>query len=107
MVKKSSLIIINQVKILIAKDKSTDNIDIFDRVSIKEGFDICDFDFKKIKSDGLFILVDDKVSLPAGFGSDKTILAGLVTISKNGIKYITPINNLELAKAIKPNQNGQ
>lgn len=91
--------------LFITKDKLPDDIDTYDRVSIKKGCDICDFNFKKIKSDGVYILLDEQVPISISFSINQNIYKELVVITKDDNKYITHINNLELVKTINPNKN--
>ena len=93
--------------IFISSDEADSTIETYDKVVIKKGCSICNQDFKKIEKNGVFILVDAEVILPAGISLDMEIAKGLVYVIQNDIAYITHINNLELAKSTNSTQNGQ
>lgn len=92
--------------IFISSEQSDSTIETYDKVVIKKGCSICNQDFKKIEKDGVFILVDREVILPAGISLDMEVTKGLVYVIQNDIAYITHINNLELAKSTNSTQNG-
>ena len=93
--------------IFISSGEADSTIETYDKVVIKKGCSICNQDFKKIEKDGVFILVDAEVILPAGISLDLEVTKGLVYVMQNDIAYITHINNLELAKSTNSTQNGQ